>query len=243
MEKPELFCIGHRGAMGHEAENTLNSVRKAMALGAPCIEVDVYYVDAHLMVFHDDRLERTTNGSGYICKQSFDYLRSLDAGGGQQIPTLDEVCQLVDSQIGINIELKGENTAVPVADLLSKLIGQGWDSRLFLVSSFDYSELLIFKQQLPQIKLGALMRQLPTDGATFAEALAAYSVHPSLDSVNRDFVKDAHHRGFKVFVYSVDEEKDIERMYQLGVDGVFTNYPERVLEHYAQPRLFNRGFL
>ena len=87
IDKPDLLCIAHRGAMGHEPENTLASIRKAMELGASCIEIDAYYVDKHLVVFHDDRLERTTNGTGYLCDQSFEELRTLDAGNGQQIPT------------------------------------------------------------------------------------------------------------------------------------------------------------
>ena len=140
MKKPYLLCIGHRGAMGHAPENTLASIRKALELGVPCMEVDVYYVDGHLVVFHDDRLERLTNGSGYVWEQSFDYLRSLDAGDGQQIPTLEEVCEVIGSQACLNIELKGPDTAVPVAALLSKLIADGWDKEKFLVSSFYHLE-------------------------------------------------------------------------------------------------------
>lgn len=71
MQKNNLLCISHRGAMGHAPENTLSSIRKALELGAPCIEIDVHYVDEHLLVFHDIRLERTTNGSGYLNEQSF----------------------------------------------------------------------------------------------------------------------------------------------------------------------------
>ncbi len=91
MNKRGLLCIGHRGAMGHAPENTLLSFRRALELGAHCVEADVYYVDHHLMVFHDDRLERTTNGSGYLADHDFETLRSLDAGNGERIPTLGEV--------------------------------------------------------------------------------------------------------------------------------------------------------
>lgn len=234
MQKPYLLCIGHRGAMGHAPENTLGSIRKALELGAPCMEVDVYYVDGHLVVYHDDRLERTTDGAGYLREQSFDYLRSLDAGDGQRIPTLEEVCEEIDSHACLNIELKGPDTAIPVAELLSKLIENGWDREKFLVSSFHHLELLEMKRLHQDIKLGALIRGLPVDGAKFAEDLGAFSVHQSLDFVDQRFVDDAHERGLKVYVYAVDHPEDIARMQALGVDGVFTGFPERVLDNYAQ---------
>ena len=151
MQKPSLLCIAHRGAMGHEPENTLASVRKAFELGALCVEVDAYYVDGNLVIFHDDRLERTTNGTGYLSEQSFEYLRTLDAGDGNQIPTLEEVCELINSHVCLNIELKGQYTAEPVARLLIKLIGEGWDKESFLVSSFHHRELLQIKKLIPDV--------------------------------------------------------------------------------------------
>ncbi|RLA12226.1 MAG: glycerophosphodiester phosphodiesterase [Gammaproteobacteria bacterium] len=229
MPKPAFLCIGHRGAMGHAPENTLASVRKALALGAEFIEMDVYWVDDQLMVFHDDRLERTTNGSGYLWDQSFELLRSLDAGDGEQIPTLDEVCKLIDQQAGLNIELKGPGTAAPVAAFINDLALNGWQQTSLLVSSFDHRQLAELKQLNPNIRLGALTASLPVDNARFAESLGAYSVHASLDFIDQVFVTDAHARGIKVYVYTVNYPEDIARMRQLGVDGVFTNFPERVL--------------
>jgi len=234
MQKPYLLCIGHRGAMGHAPENTLSSIRKALELGAPCMEIDVYYVDGHLLVFHDDRLERTTDGTGYLSEKPFDYLRSLDAGNGQQIPTLEEVCAEIDSKACLNIELKGPNTAEPVSKLLSDLIAKGWDKDKFLVSSFHHRELLAMKQLKPEIKLGALTRGIPVDDSKFADDLGAYSVHPAQEFVDKRFVDDAHKRGLKVYVYAVDHPEDIEKMQDIGVDGVFTGFPERVLENYVQ---------
>jgi len=234
MQKPALLCIGHRGAMGHEPENTLRSIRKAMELGAWYVEVDVHNVDGHLVVFHDDRLERTTNGTGYLCEQSFTVLRSLDAGGGQRIPTLEEVCEVIDAKASLNIELKGPHTAAPVARLISTLIDNGWQKDAILVSSFNHRELVEMKRLNREVKLGALICGLLVDDAKFAEDLGAYSVHPSLDFVDQRFVDDAHTRGLKVYIYAVDHPQDIRRMHQLGVDGVFTGYPERVLDHYAQ---------
>jgi glycerophosphoryl diester phosphodiesterase len=234
IDKPELLCLAHRGAMGHKPENTLAAVSEAINLGANYIEIDAYYVDKHLVVFHDDRLERTSNGVGYLSDHSFAELRMLDAGNGQQIPTLEEVCDLVDSQTCLNIELKGENTAEPVAVLLKKLIDNGWDKESFLVSSFRHRELLEIKELIPDIKIGALLHGLPVDDAKFAEDLGAFSVHPSLECIDRRFVDDAHARCLRVYAYGADHIEDIKKMYELGVDGVFTGFPERVIENYSQ---------
>jgi len=240
MQKPSLLCIGHRGAMGHAPENTLSSVRKAIEIGVPCIEVDVYYVDGHLLVFHDDRLDRTTDAVGYLQDQSFDYLRTLDAGDGQRIPTLDEVCEVIDAKACLNIELKGAATARAVVELILKYVDRGWDKESFLVSSFDHRELVQVKQLDKEIKMGALICGLPLDDAKFAEELGAFSVHVSLDFIDQRFVDDAHIRGLKVYVYTVNHPEDINKMYELGVDGVFSNYPERVLDNFSQGDRMNK---
>ena len=130
-----MLCIGHRGAMGYAPENTLKSLTKALELSADWVEVDVHYVDNHLIVMHDDRLERTTNGEGPLADKSYSYLRSLDAGEGERIPTLDEVLDVVWGKASINIELKGPGTAQPVMELLRKRISPAWGIENFLISS------------------------------------------------------------------------------------------------------------
>lgn len=232
MITPSLLCIAHRGAMGHAPENTLAAVRKALALGAPCVEVDVYRVDGRLLVFHDDRLERTTNGSGYLADHGFAALRSLDAGAGEPIPTLDEVCRLVQGRACLNVELKGPDTAAAVAALVADL---DWQPRRILVSSFDHRQLARFKALAPDVPIGALTCSLPLDDARFAQALGADSVHPARECVDRRLVDDAHGRGLRVYVHSADHPDDIARLHGLGVDGVFTAYPERVVDRYTQP--------
>ena len=230
-----MICIGHRGAMGYEPENTLRSIRKALAFGAPWVEIDVYHVDGHLVVIHDDRLERTTNGSGYVTERSYNYLRSLDAGKGEAIPTLDEVFDCVGGRAGINIELKGPGTASPVADLVGQRVRQGWRYDQILVSSFDHRALKMVKSLDPAIRIGALIVGLPLSNAAFAAELGAWSVNPSLEFIDQEFVDDAHARGLKVLVFTVDHPEDIARMAALGVDGVFTNYPDRMLAAAGRP--------
>lgn len=231
MDIKNLLCIGHRGAMGHAPENTLASIRKALEFGVSCVEIDVYCVDGQLVVFHDSRLERTTNGTGYLLEQNFTDLRSLDAGDGEKIPTLKEVFEAVHLQAGVNIELKGSDTARPVVEFISKMRDMGWSDDLILISSFDHRELAKIRQLDPRIKVGAMMVGLPVNDAAFAESLGAYSVHLSLEFIDRRFVDDAHSRSLRVFVFTVNHPEDIIKMGELGVDGVFTNYPERVLKH------------
>jgi glycerophosphoryl diester phosphodiesterase len=230
MTTQQLFCFGHRGASGHEPENTVRSVRKALELGAGGIEVDGYFADGRLVVIHDDTLSRTTNGHGRVMKKTFAYLRSLDAGLGERIPTLAEIFDAVNRRAVINVELKGAQTAAPVAALIAEYVNRlCWRYEDFLVSSFDHARIRQVKQLCPQIRIGALISKTPRGLAKSAEALGAWSLHASKRCVTSGLVADAHRRGLKVFVFTVNEPKDIARMRTLGVDGVFSDFPERVV--------------
>lgn len=224
-----MICIAHRGARGHEPENTLLAFERAIELGAHWIELDVHALDGELLVIHDDRLERTTNGQGLLAEQSLAYVRSLDAGKGERVPTLMEVFELAVGRICINIELKGAATAALVAQRVDEYLADGWDREQVIVSSFDHRELAKMREMAPHVQLGALLVGLPVDDAAFAQALGAHSVHPSVDFVDERFVNDAHKRGLKVFPFTANHPADIARMSALGVDGVFTDYPERVV--------------
>jgi len=224
----KLFVIGHRGAMGHAPENTLASVDKAVELKVDMVEIDVYFVDDELIVFHDDRLERTTNGEGYIWDNSFDELRKLDAGSGQRIPTLQEVVESIPGDIKINIEIKGRTATRPAVEFIQQQCKTKKAKKRFLVSSFMHKELALVRKLDTDIRIGALCTAEPCKLAKFADKLSAYSVNPSIEFVSEEFVQDAHQRGLKVFVYTVNHPDDIKRMHILGVDGVFSNFPERV---------------
>ena len=228
MNTAKLFCFGHRGARGHEPENTLRSVRRALALGADGIEVDVHLTDGRLMVIHDDTLGRTTNGTGRVAEKSFAYLRSLDAGKGERIPTLAEVFDTVNRRAVINVELKGLDTVAPVVRLIDQYVRErGWHYEDFLVSSFDLAQIQTAKKLQPEIHTGALIEKIPRGLAEFAEKLGAWSINPSKRCVTAELVADAHRRGLKVFVYTINRPAEFARMGALGVDGVFTDFPER----------------
>ncbi len=223
-----MICIGHRGACGHEPENTLRSVRRALELGAQGIEIDVYFVDGELVVIHDAKLDRTTNGKGYVARKSFAFLRTLDAGKGEQIPTLREIFETVNRHAFINIELKGARTAKPVSALIGEYVRHhGWRHEDFLVSSFNRSELRAVSD--PRIPIGLLLTRPTRLYGLSARRVRASAVNPAARYVSAKFVEDAHRRGLRVFAYTVNAPAEIERLRHAGVDGVFTDFPERVV--------------
>jgi Glycerophosphoryl diester phosphodiesterase len=230
MGADSFICFGHRGAKGYAPENTLAAFQKALELGVPWVELDVYLVEGQLVVIHDQRLERTTNGRGYVQEQSLSYLRSLDAGLGQPIPLLYEVLDLIDRRAGVNVELKGPGTAPAVVNLIEEyVLERGWEEEQFIVSSFDHQALSMAKRCRPSLKIGALIAGIPLHLAAFATELNAYCVNASLDFINQAFVEDTHERGMRMFVYTVNLLEDIKRMKALGVDGVFTDFPDQVV--------------
>lgn len=223
-----FLCIGHRGACGHEPENTLRSVRRALELGAHGIEIDVYYVDGQLIVIHDAKLQRTTNGRGYVMRKTFAQLRALDAGRGEQIPTLGEIFDTVNQRAFINIELKGRRTAGPVAALIAEYVAKHhWRYEDFLVSSFNRRELRAVPD--PRIPIGLLLTRPTRLYGLSARRVRASVVNPAVRWVTAKFVDDAHRRGLRVFPYTANTPTEIARLKRLGVDGIFTDFPERAL--------------
>lgn len=226
-----LLCFAHRGASGHEPENTLSAVKRAINLRADWIEVDVYAIEGELLVIHDDRLERTTNGTGYVMDKTLAYLRSLNAGKGQCIPTLREVFECVDGRVGINVELKGPDTADSTVSLISEYIcGRHWRYDQFIVSSIDRRQLMKVKMNDPRIRIGVIVDPIHRRYIRFARIHALFSVHPRFDLVTAKFIRRARELGLKIFVYNVNDPDEIGRLERLEVDGVFTDFPELVTE-------------
>ena len=117
--------MGHRGAKGHIAENTLPSISKAIELGVDGIEIDIFVCKSgELVVFHDKKLDRLTNSNGYIESLEYDSIRKISVLGEHKIPTLNEVLELIDGKVFLNIELKGSGTAEPTHKLLTPLLKQ-----------------------------------------------------------------------------------------------------------------------
>ena len=221
-----MLTVGHRGAMGYAPENILLSIRKAIELSADWVEVDVYLVDGQLIVIHDDTLERTTNGIGSIFDYSVEQLGQLDAGQGEKIPLLQEVIDLTSGKLGLNIEIKGDGVAEPLVELLLSLSEN--HRKKILVSSFNMQELLAVYEGSVQLNLGVLVEDEVDDGFKWAHRLNAYSIHFDIGNIVIEQVERAHDAKLKVYVYTVNSHHAINDMRQMGIDGVFTNYPDRV---------------
>lgn len=223
-----MLIFAHRGASGHAPENTLKAIQIALDMDVDGIEIDVHEVGGQLVVIHDRWLQRTTSGIGNIQRISFDYLRGLDAGDGQQVPLLEEVLEKIAGRCLLNIELKGVVTITTLFELLDKAIREhNFKVSQLILSSFNHRLINLIKTQRPDFYVGALTASYPLEYAKFAQQLSAYSVHISIDFISEHFVADAHQRGLKVFVYTVDEEDDIDAMKSIGVDGIFSNYPTK----------------
>ena len=230
-----FMSIGHRGACGHENENTIESFSKAIDLGCDMIELDVRMIDSTLVVFHDMDLERIFGIDKSISDCSYTELRSLTMRGGGKIPTLKEVLDFIDGRVKVNIELKGPHTAVAVVRLIEKYVKKrSWDYEDFLVSSFSHTELSLVRQQSEEVQIGLLFdergRDLIDNAISLAAAvhIGAWSVNVSGEVVSEELVNIAHHEGMKVLVYTINDPEEIRTLKALGVDGIFSDYPERV---------------
>lgn len=224
-----MMIIGHRGACGYELENTLVSFQRAFDMGVDMIELDVHVCKTgELVVMHDETVDRTTSGHRKIADISFKELRSLRTEKNQQIPTLQEVIELIDRKIPINIELKGLGTAQPVAQLVKAYFEKDWKADNFVISSFDHEQLIEFKKVCPHIKTGILFDSLymPEDIASAAEKYAADFIGLDLEIVTQDLVTVAHKAGYPVFVWTVNDKQTADTMRFFGVQGIFTNYPD-----------------
>lgn len=218
------LILAHRGAHGGYPENTLGGIRRALAAGARALEIDVHWVDGHLLVFHDHRLERRTDGNGRLADHGFEALRRLDAGAGECIPTLEEVLELVDGRALLDVELKGARTAGPVAErLLACRAGGRWPAGSLMVSSFNHRELLAFGEAAPDIARAMLCEGVLLDMVGAARRLGADWVHLGLDYADPPLLAELRRAGLKVGVYTVNQEAELERLLQAGVDALFTD--------------------
>ncbi|UBZ07753.1 glycerophosphodiester phosphodiesterase [Salegentibacter mishustinae] len=227
----DLLKIGHRGAKGHLAENTLESIQKALSFGVDAIEIDVHRCKTgELVVIHDFTLDRTTNGSGEVAKKSLTEIKALKVENEFEIPLLTEVLDFIEGKCTINIELKGLNTATATAKIIKKYIAEkNWTYKDFIVSSFQKNELFQMRKLDEKVALGILSKASVTEAIELGKILKASAIHPSLGIITRDNVKASHKAGFNVNVWTVNEPEDIQRMREFGVDGIISDFPDRLL--------------
>ncbi len=228
--KKKPLVIGHRGAMGYETENTLASVQKALDLGVDMIEIDVFNIKSgETVVFHDESLDRLSNAGGNIEEYYITDLRQVILDGNHRIPLLQQVLKLINNQVPLNIELKGSNTANRVNHITDTYVERmGWSKENFIISSFDWDELRKMRELNPDIAIAVLTDEDPVKAIKVAEELNAIAINPWFKTLNEDNVEQIHDAGFKVYTYTVNEPEDIEKVISYGVDGIFTDYPDRV---------------
>ncbi|MBT6093723.1 MAG: glycerophosphoryl diester phosphodiesterase [Rhodospirillaceae bacterium] len=232
--------IGHRGAAGHAPENTLVSIQKAFDLGARWVEVDVKLSsDGVPILMHDDRLERTTNGSGLAAEASLAELERLDAGrwfgaefAGAHIPTLAELVGLLaELGMGLNLELKPsprqeDETGRVVAEVFSDLWGPGLPAPV--ISSFTPASLSAFADVAPEFERAMLFGRLPSDWHAQVQTVGAQAVHCGVKYIKRHDVADINAVGLPVRCYTVNDGETAGRLFHWGVEAVFSDYPECV---------------
>lgn len=221
-----MKVFAHRGASGNYPENTKSAIKAALEIEVDGIEVDLHSAKDAYVIIHDSWLDRTTNGQGKVSNYTLKQLKALDAGMGEQIPSLQELINWNNNQTLLNIELKHTFDLTKLVEDIKNNLQKGKISQgNLIISSYDHHQLRFIKQQLPWIKIGALTSSIPLEYAKFAHTLNAFSIHLDKDFINQDFVSDAHKRGLKVYAYTLDKVDDIKAMLTLGVDGIFTNYP------------------
>lgn len=225
-----MLKIGHRGAKAYIAENTLESINKAFSLGVNAIEIDVHKcATGEIVVFHDFTLNRMTNGNGELASFPFSYLKTLRVDNQFLIPTLQDVLDVIPDKGLINIELKGRNTAAGVAKIIGDYIKSGrLDNEQIIVSSFQKTELQDIAKLNPELQLAVLTQASVTEALSFAKEINAFAIHPNYTLLTRANVLKAKNLGLKVITWTVNDPNDIENIKDLEVDGIISDYPDRL---------------
>lgn len=233
----EFVKIGHRGAAGHEPENTFRSFVKAIKLGADAIEFDMRLsADKKVVVIHDATLDRTTNGKGLVSNFSYNELRRLDAGKGEKIPTLEQVFGVLGKgnpwgwKPFFNVELKEADMVDDVLNLIRQyhLVDSVVVSTL---ATWVLNDLFAIKRNEPDLRIAMLVdrKELFWTGTHLAADFPKiYAVSPIPGIITKRKVTIAHAKGIKVFVWTVNQPSDIARIKAMGVDGIFSDYPDRL---------------
>lgn len=223
--KGRFFIVAHRGASGHEPENTLRAVRRAIEVGADAVEVDVRLSkDGIPVVIHDESVDRTTNGQGKVRDMTAAELRELDAGKGERIPLLEEVLDEVKGRVALFLELKEPEAIVPALRLVRE---RGMHDQVFFVS-FDGSTLILVKEKMPEAHTGLIYAK-PEGGVVEAKRLGCEFVLPHYRLATEKAIAFAHRMGLLVVAWTVDDPKLAAELKEKGVDGIASNYPELII--------------
>lgn len=224
------LVIGHRGAMGHETENTVASIQKALELGVDMIEIDVFKIKSgEIVVFHDDKVDRLANATGKIEEFDISQVKQMVLEGNHTIPLLQDVIEALDDDVRLNIELKGAGTADRVNSIVNEfLVKKDWDLDKFIISSFNWEELKSMRRVNKDIPIAVLTGDDIEGSIALAKELNAEAINPIYKALDMDSAKKIKDAGFKIYTWTVNKLEDIDLVKSFDVDGIITNYPERI---------------
>ncbi len=234
-----FYNVAHRGFSAEAPENTIAAFEKGIRAGANMLEMDVMLTgDGNVIVFHDYRLGRTTNGTGLVNRISADNIRSLDAGlwfngsySDEKVPFLDEVLELARGKVRLNIEMKHRrhNGAAELVEKCVKIVERHRMTDEVIFSSFNLEALRILNYLRPHLRFAPLYRHnLNPTPRSFPLQYGAQAVVLNHLFLNRTVVHQFHDLGIKVFVYTVNGRRRIEKMISMNVDGVISDNPALV---------------
>jgi glycerophosphoryl diester phosphodiesterase len=230
--------IGHRGASAYAPENTMAAFNKALALGCNVVEFDVMLSsDGQLFVFHDEVLERTTNGKGEVGLVAASYLESLEAGGwfsktfyGEKIPHFKTILiWLIENKMNANIEIKPyPGTSKQTTEAILNDLNHFWpkDKSLPLLSSFDVDVLTVCQAIAPQIPRGLLLDSWDSNWLKKAQSLSCYSIHINELALDAARIQEIKRQGQALYAYTVNCKERAQVLLHWGVDAVFSDYPD-----------------
>lgn len=235
--------IGHRGASTYAPENTLEAIHTAADLGAEWVELDVKLTkDGVPIIFHDDTLDRTTNGSGRVADMTYDEIKELDAGSwfgesfiGAKIPTLEQAVDvLIERGLGLNLEIKPcpgreKETAEVALDELSQI----WDDHdKILISSFSHVSLELAMDMASDWKRGLLLpEEWPENWLELVDFFDVVTIALDGNSVTREMMEDAIDTEKAILAYTVNDPIKARELQNWGVDGIFTDAPDVIADN------------
>lgn len=233
MEKS--LILAHRGACGYAPENTLEAFRLALDMGADGFELDVHMSrDGHLMVIHDESVNRTTNGTGLVRDLTLQQLKELDASCGMEayrgarIPTLEEVFRLIqNTSYIVNVEIKTDEWFYPALEekclALAKEMGV---EEQIIYSSFNHFSLIKLRQLKPDAKLGMLFGDIMVKPWEYAKQLPVDYLHPmKMNIYVPGFPENTRNAGYGINMWTINDEETMLRCLDCGA-GIITNYPD-----------------
>ena len=227
-----VLRIGHRGSKGYVAENTLESINNAISLGVHGIEIDIFKcLSGELVLSHENNLKRLTGKSGQLEKLTLNDLKDFLVAGKYKIPTLNDVLIKIESPLFVNIELKGSDTAGATSKIVADFSRKtSWTLDHFIVSSFNWNELEKFRSIDNNTPVGVLVNKSISinEAIEFGKKINAQAIHPHYQLLDEITVKKIKNNGFKTYTWTVNNRDDINFMKKIKVDGIISDYPDRI---------------